>query len=123
MIFWADGNRFKYNKYEYILVVRGSPGMRRALVNSVRCPWGTYDAVMSRHAPSLCCGRLPGRGLSRSDRAIIVRLFGNIWETTRLIIFSGKPFLVPRWDRAILRVVDFILGSCVYELHADFGRR
>lgn len=33
---------------------------------------------------------------------------------TCLPTFSGKPLQALRWDRAILRVVDFILGSCAY---------
>lgn len=28
--------------------------------------------------------------------------------------FSGKALLIPPWDRAMLRVVDFILESSVY---------
>lgn len=33
---------------------------------------------------------------------------------TCLPTFSGRPLLASCWDRAMLRVVDFILGSCMY---------
>ncbi|CEL10669.1 hypothetical protein ASPCAL15098 [Aspergillus calidoustus] len=39
---------------------------------------------------------------------------------TCLPTFSGKPLLVSCWDRAMLRVVDFILGSCVYGMGSSW---
>jgi hypothetical protein len=38
--------------------------------------------------------------------------FGADWAGSTPT-FSGKPWLVLCWDCAILRVVDFVLGSCV----------
>jgi hypothetical protein len=39
---------------------------------------------------------------------------------TCLPTFFGKPLLVPCWDHAMLRVVDFILGSCVYGMGSSW---
>ena len=34
--------------------------------------------------------------------------------------FSGRPLLVSCWDCVMLRVVDFILGSCIYGMGSSW---
>ena len=63
--------------------------------------WASTLTFFHDNGSYSCQVCLPGRAIST--------LF------TCLPTFSGRPLLVSCWDCAILRVVDFILGSCIYD--------
>jgi hypothetical protein len=69
--------------------------------------WASTLASFHDNQSYSCRVCLPGRAAST--------LF------TCLPTFSGRPpLLVSCWDRAMLRVVDFILGSCMYGIGSSW---